>query len=224
MSKPIFILGAGGHAKVLVASLQACGENVSGILETDTKRVGNELLGVKIFEQDAKLREYQADEILLVNGIGSIGIPGLRAQIFTQFKQKGYRFLAVIHPTAFVAIDVKLGEGVQIMAGAIIQPGCNIGDNVIINTRASVDHDCYIRNHTHIAPGVTLSGDVIVEENCHIGTGASVIQGVKLGRSALVAAGSVVIDHVAEGNKVAGVPARVMEYSCPTGNKTGQVY
>jgi UDP-perosamine 4-acetyltransferase len=101
-----------------------------------------------------------------------------------------------------------LGEGVQIMAGTVVQPGSKIGDNTILNTRSSVDHDCEIGAHVHIAPGVTLSGGVRVHDDAHIGAGAVLIQGVEVGASSLVAAGSVVIHAVPANTRVAGMPAR----------------
>jgi len=37
--------------------------------------------------------------------------------------------------------EMRIGESVQIMAGAIVQTGCVIGDNVIINASAMLDQD-----------------------------------------------------------------------------------
>lgn len=125
----------------------------------------------------------------LVNGIGSVGNPENRREIFKRFKQAGCSFLTVIHPSAVVARDVTFGEGVQIMAGAVIQTGSVLGNNVIINTCASVDHDCRIEDHVHIAPGAVLSGNVTVGENAHVGTGASVVQGIYIPAGTLVKSG-----------------------------------
>ncbi len=90
-------------------------------------------------------------------------------------------FETVIHPSAVIAPEVHIDDGVQVMAGAIVQPGSWLGENVIINTGARVDHDCTIDAHAHVAPGVTLSGNVHVGNGAHIGAGATVIQGIKVG-------------------------------------------
>jgi len=208
---PLIILGAGGHAKVLIDALLASSAVIAGIVDPDPALVGTKVLGIPVLGGDDIVNEYPSSEIRLVNGLGSVGHPLRRKQLFDQFKQMGYTFATVVHPSAVIARDVVLGEGVQVMAGAIIQPGCRIGSNVIINTKASIDHDSIIGDHAHIAPGVTLSGTVMVGSTSHIGTGATIIQGISIGTVCLVAAGAVVISDVPDGRTVVGVPAKVVQ-------------
>lgn len=210
MSDSVLILGAGGHAKVLVEALLADGAHIAGILDADPARVGDTVLGVPVIGVDGLAGEYPVETVRLVNGVGSIGVPNLRRAIFDRFSGRGFAFATVVHPSAVVASDAELGEGAQVMAGAVLQPGCRIGRNVIVNTRVSVDHDCTIGDHTHLAPGVTLSGGVTVEAGCHVGTGAVVIQGVTIGAGSVVGAGAVVTKDVAAGVTVVGVPAKVV--------------
>jgi UDP-perosamine 4-acetyltransferase len=208
MSKPVLILGAGGHAKVLIEALMQSGADIAGIADQDPAMVGAKLFNVPVIGGDDIVSEFPPGEIALVNGLGSIGFPVRRTQLFELFREKGYCFATVIHPSAVIASDVVLDEGVQIMAGAVIQPGCRIGRNAIINTRASVDHDCIIGHDVHIAPGVTLSGGVQVGDRVHIGTGAIVIQGIVIGNNSLIAAGAVVAANILADTKVRGIPAK----------------
>jgi len=208
MSLPVIILGAGGHAKVLIDSLLADSTVIAGIVDPNPSLAGTKILGVPVLGEEDIVKEYPPSEILLVNGLGSVGLPVNRQQLFVKIKTMGYDFATVVHPSAVVASDVILGEGAQVMAGAIIQPGCRIGVNSIINTRASVDHDCIIGAHVHISPGVTMSGGVTVGTCCHIGTGATAIQGISIGKGCLVAAGAVVTKDIADGVMVRGVPAQ----------------
>lgn len=210
MTVPVLILGAGGHAKVLVEALLANSAIIAGIVDADAALTGTRLLGVPVIGGDELVSQFPQDEILLVNGIGSIRQPVRRRDIFLRFKELGYSFATVVHPSAVVASDVELGEGAQIMAGAVIQPGSLIGKNAVINTRASVDHDCAIGVHVHIAPGATLSGGVTVGQGSHIGTGATVIQGIDIGEESLVGAGALVLHDVPSAVAVVGVPARVV--------------
>lgn len=209
MNKPWVILGAGGHARVLAEALLRAGQpvmgcvapEVSGELPTHVTHLGN----------DEVLDSYGAGDVVLVNGLGSVRQPVQRIRVFDQWHARGYRFASVVHPGAQIASDVLLGEGVQIMAGAVVQPGCRLGVNVIVNTGAVVDHDCTIGAHAHLAPGVVLSGGVHVGEGAHIGTGARVIQGVSIGTQAVVGAGAVVIADVPSHVTVVGVPARQLK-------------
>lgn len=210
MSPSVIVLGAGGHAKVLIHALKMCSIKILGITDTDPTLVGQEVLGVPIIGTDEEINTFSKRSVRLVNGLGSVDLPIVRNKVFEKYKNQGFDFITVIHPSAIVASDAKVGEGVQIMAGAILQPGVRLGDNVIINTKASVDHDCIIGSHSHISPGVTLSGNVHLGYGTHIGTGASVVQSVHIGDSCLIGAGSLVLNDISAGVKAYGCPAKVV--------------
>lgn len=205
--KPVILLGAGGHAKVLLDILLEQNIEVVGIVEKDGADLPSDLYGVPVIGSDSDVQQYSPDKVELVNGIGSIGATALRQKVYEKFKRQGYCFSQVIHPSAVVSRRAELGEGVQILAGAVVNIGTHIRENSIINTNASVEHDCLIGAHVHIAPGVTLSGGVTVGDGSHIGTGASVVQGVEIGVNVIVGAGAVVVNDIETGKKVCGVPA-----------------
>lgn len=207
MTLPVIVLGAGGHAKVLVDALIACSTTIIGLTDSDASKAGLSLLGVKVIGEDDSVRRYSPSDVALVNGIGSVGPTGARRALFEKFKRLGYSFATVVHPSATIASSARVGEGAQVMAGSVIQPDCTIGVNTIINTHASIDHDCVIGAHVHVAPGVTLSGGVRVGDNVHIGCGSTVLQGITIGDNCIVGAGSVVLREVPGGSKMGGVPA-----------------
>ena len=205
-SRHYIIIGGGGHAKVLINTLQELGCKIIGFTEKNDNC--ENILGVRCIGTDDAIFKYDYNDVFLVNGIGSIGDQSYRRKIFERFVLKGYFFPAVISVSSDLSKDVKIGFGVQIMRGVLIQSGAKIEDNSIVNTGAIIDHDCYIGKHVHIAPGVTISGGVTIEEMSHIGTGAKIIQGIKIGRKVLVAAGAVVINNIPEKTFVKGVPAK----------------
>lgn len=205
MNKRIIILGAGGHAKVVLESLKSMFHEIIGFTDINSKAT---LQTLRYIGDDRAVLAYDPEEILLVNGLGSIKDTQKRKKLFDDFKQHGYSFLSAIHPSAIIADDVQLGEGVHIMAGGIVQPGSIIGSNTIVNTKASIDHDCSIGNHVHIAPGVTLSGNITVQDEVHIGVGATIIQAMTIENNSIIGAGAVVIRDVLANTTVAGVPAR----------------
>jgi len=207
-SLPILLLGAGGHAKVILETIRISGGIVSGVIERGDHARDQDFSGVPVLGGDDIVMTYSPDLVLLVNGVGGIGVNPVRKQLFEYFSGRGYQFARVVHPFTWVASDVQLGAGVQVMAGAVLQPGCVVGENSIINTRSSIDHDCVIGQHVHIAPGVTLSGGVRIGTGSHIGTGATIIQGISVGSDALVAAGAVITKDVQDKAVVKGVPGR----------------
>jgi sugar O-acyltransferase (sialic acid O-acetyltransferase NeuD family) len=160
---------------------------------------------------------HEPRDVQLVNGVGSVASTSRRQNVYDRFTREGYRFAAVVHPSAIVALEMQLGDGVQILAGAVLQPGSVIGSNAVINTGAIVDHDCALGAHVHISPRAVLSGGVRVGAGAHIGTGASVIQGISIGAGSIVGAGAVVVSDVPSGVTTLGVPAKVI-HGCTTQN------
>jgi UDP-perosamine 4-acetyltransferase len=186
--RPIIVLGAGGHARVLIDALQLINAEIIGITAPEHCNPNDPpYLG-----DDNAILTYAYSDILLVNGMGSLPGNNRRQEIFKQFHKLGYHFCSVIHPSATIASNVKIAEGVQIMAGAIIQPGVDIGQNSIINTGATIDHDCKIGEDVHIAPGSTLCGDITVGNRVHIGCGTTIIQNISIASDMQLAAGSLI--------------------------------
>jgi sugar O-acyltransferase (sialic acid O-acetyltransferase NeuD family) len=209
-SRPVIVLGAGGHAKVVINALQMAGAEILGAVDPDPAIHATSILGVSVLGSDDVVLGHTPDAVALINGVGSTAPSSRRKDLFRRFFDAGYAFAPVIHPSAVIGGDVEMADAVQIMAGVVVQPGCRIGANAIINTRASVDHDCVIGDHVHIAPGAVLGGGITIGEGSHIGAGSTVIQNVRVGESVMVAAGAVVVTDVPNGARIAGVPAREM--------------
>ena len=205
---PVIVIGGGGHAKVLVSTLLLCRKNILGFV--DLNQTAPPLLGVSCLGNDAAVLLHAPDDVRLVNGVGSTGSTAIRQDVYDRFTREGYCFTTVIHPSSIVAPEVQIEDGVQIMAGAILQPGSSVGSNAIVNTGAIIDHDCAVGAHAHIAPGAVLSGGVRVDSGAHIGTGACIIQGVSIGAASVVGAGAVVIRDVPSGVTAVGVPAKTI--------------
>ncbi len=188
----MIVIGAGGHARVLLDLLNVAQKKVLGVTDMKPDQVDRSKLKVPLLGTDEVIFKHKPDEIMLVNGIGTVEVDPRRANIFKQFKEKSYRFATLIHPSAIIAGDVQIEEGAQIMAGVIIQTGSRIGQNAIINTRVSIDHDCIIGDHAHLAPGVVLSGSVVIGEGCHLGTGVVVTQLASINSHTFIKAASLV--------------------------------
>jgi UDP-perosamine 4-acetyltransferase len=204
----LIIIGAGGHARVLVEALRQYRSDILGFVTQDREDASGVMTGIPRIGNDRDLHARGPAGILLVNGVGSVANPDRRRAIYDDFHRAGFAFATVVHPSALVASDVAIGEGTQIMTSCVLQPGVRIGVNAIVNTGAIVDHDTIIGDHAHIAPGVCLSGGIIVGDSAHVGVGATVIQGIRIGDGAVVAAGAVVTADVLAGTTVMGVPAR----------------
>ena len=206
--KPVIILGAGGHARVVRDMLETLGAATLGHIGPVQFAPGTYDQAAPYLGTDEVLLSRDPNAIALANGIGSTAPGGIRATVFEQYLKAGFTFPSLAHPRAIVSSRVTLHEGVQVMAGAIIQSGAVIGANTLINTGAIVDHDCRIGNHVHIAPGVTLSGDITIGNDVHLGTGTCVRNGVTIVDGCLIGVGAVVVGDIEEPGVYHGVPAR----------------
>lgn len=211
LARPVIVIGSGGHAGVLIETIRQLGGMIRGIADADPSTHGKTRHGHPILGGDDSVLATPPNEVLLVNAIGSVGDMTFRRKIFERFKNQGFTFATLVHPSVIMASDVRLDEGVQVMAGAILQNGVHIGLNTLINTGAMIDHDGEIGAHSHIAPGVIFSGGVALGAENHIGTGACFAQGVKTGKNVTVGAGSVVLKDLPDHVIAFGVPARIQK-------------
>lgn len=210
------VIGAGGHAGVLVEALRLAYPGIE-LVALDPRRKGSELLGVKIPGGDELLPQLGADGfsnfVVAVGSIGGSSEGGFaRKRVFENAVSAGLSPLSVIHPSASVAASAQVGAGFQCLAGGIVATNARLAENVLVNHGAIVDHDCIVGSHSHVAAGAKLAGGVTLEECVHVGIGASVIQGSRVRAFATVGAGAVVVRDVERGATVVGVPARAIKH------------
>ncbi|WP_045448439.1 acetyltransferase [Tepidicaulis marinus] len=194
----IAVIGAGGHAKVLVAAWLEAGGQVEVILDRDPARIGEDFFGHRIMPQSN-------DALKDLAAVLAIGDNKTRAQLSGHLRPASWQ--TVIHPRAWVHGSAKIGAGTLICAGAVVQPDATIGEHAIINTGAIIEHDCRIGAFAHIGPSACLGGDVEAGDGAFVGLGAKVLPRKRLGDWAVVGGGACVTKDVAEKETVVGVPA-----------------
>lgn len=203
---PVYLLAVGGHGSVVLDALLEMGMAVRGILDPGRKP-GDSVFDVPVLGDDAWLEGQDPKGFLLANGVGAVPWQELRGHLFERFSARGFGFVSVRHPSAYVGRAAELGEGSQVMAGCVLQCRVRVGRNSVINTKVSVDHDCVIGEHVFVGPGATLCGEVQVGDHSFVGSGAVLLPGVRVGSRAVIGAGAVVTRPVADGALVTGVPA-----------------
>lgn len=207
--RPVILLGSGGHAKVVLDLLLDMRFSVQGITTFDPVVLrAASWCGIPVLGDDEALAYYPPEKYVLANGVGSVGIPTLRMQVYQNMKEKGYYFPPLIDSSAIVKGSAIIGDGAQIHAGALVQTDSVVGENVVINTRAVVEHECMIGSHSHVATGAILCGQVTLGACVHIGAGATVRQCTTVGENVCVGAGAVVTAAIDASGTYYGVPAR----------------
>jgi UDP-perosamine 4-acetyltransferase len=207
LKQRLIIVGAGDHAKVVLELAWATEQfQVEGLLDP-TSEAPN-LLGCPILGNDELLPILFAQGITLA--AVAVGENNLRQRLCHKALSFGFRLPSLIHPSAVVSPSASIGQGVVVMAGALIGSLAKIGDFAIINSGAIVEHDNRIGNSAHIAPGVALAGRVSIGERTLIGVGSSIMPQISIGNGCTIGAGSTVIRSFADDVLAAGNPAHLL--------------
>ena len=199
LSKSVIILGGGGHAGVLVEILRLAGSKILGIADPSFNKGTFLYDDIPVLGSDESVQEYDPSKVFIVNGLGPSPKETSREELSKKFATRGYEFLSVIHPSAYVSPTATIKAGAQIMAGAVIQTGCRIGFCSVVNTGGIVDHDTNVGDYSHIAPGAVICGGVKVGRGVFIGTGSVVIENLTLGNNSLLAAGATLRKNLKKG-------------------------
>jgi sugar O-acyltransferase (sialic acid O-acetyltransferase NeuD family) len=196
----LYILGAGGHGRVVADVASLMGEEDIRFLDRSwPERTQNQQWPIVARDTSG----LPAGSRLFL----ALGDNAVRQKIFVGLPVGHFQFPVLVHPRSYVATNAKLASGTVVMAMAVVNPGSVIGEHVIINTGATVDHDCSLSDFVHVSPGAHLAGGVKIGSGSWIGIGACICEYREIGQNALVAAGASVVQNVASGERVFGVPA-----------------
>ena len=203
----LIIIGAGGMGRSLYDNAQ--------------ESVGyGEIFVVKGFIDDnlAALDEYPdyppvigtiKDYIPQENDVfvSSIGGASRRACMESVISRGG-AFMNLIHSTARIRKNVRLGTGNFIGAYVAISNDTEIGDYNMIQTYTVIGHDSKIGNWNRIDTHVVCVGGIVIEDETVIHTSAVISHNVTVETGAHVGALSFVIRKVRAGTTVTGNPAK----------------
>ncbi len=211
MEMKVLIYGAGQNGRIVLDILKSQKYyRVVGFIDDNEQLLNERIDGVPVLGNSSCLnRLISIDHIN--NAFVAIGNNTIRANKIKILKNMSFNLINVIHEKAIISNNVKLGENVQVAAGAIVITGSKVGNNVIINTAATVDHDNEISDNVQICPGVHLAGVVKIKECTLIGTGAVVVNNVTIGKNVIIGAGSVVLRDIPDNVVVVGVPGKVCQ-------------
>lgn len=206
----LFIIGAGGHGKVVADTAALLGQ-WSEIAFLDDRYP--DIKQVNTWSVIGKLAQAKQFLGVFSHAVVAIGDNQKRLQLSQELQALGFTLPSIIHPSAFIGSNVNIGPGSVVFAQATINIDATIGMASIINTGAVVEHDCQLGMGVHISPRAALAGGVIVGDSSWVGLGACVIPKVTIGRRVIVGAGSVIIADLPDTVTAVGVPARVVNHA-----------
>ena len=199
--KEITLYGAGGHSWAVVELIRSLDAFVP-VAIVDDNPVCDEILKVPVYKTAAFT--------LTTDVCITIGNNRDRKKIVTLLTATYPNF---VHRSAQLYPSVKMGKGVQVFPGVVLDAAAALGDFVIINNNVTIAHNTAVGNFAHVAINAAVAGDVQIGEGCLVGAGSVILPGVKLGAWSVVGAGAVVTKDVPENAIVVGNPAQIIKYT-----------
>ncbi len=209
MSRPLILIGGGGHCKSVIEAAESAGFKIMGVLDMP-EFVGTDILSYKVIGTDDDISKY-VDECDFVVTLGFIKDPSLRIRLHQKVMDAGGKFAKIIASTANVSKYAVVGTGTVILHNACVNAGATIGMGCIINTFANIEHGAIIENYCHISTGAMVNGDCKVGKNTFLGSQSVMVNAKSICPNCIIGAGSVVRKDIKVSGIYNGNPAILMK-------------
>ena len=205
--KNLIIIGAGGMGRTIHdIAKESLGYGTEFIIKGFIDDNVNALQG---FPNYPPVLETISDYIPMPEDVFTFSIGGdSRRVCIENMIKKGAEFINLIHQTARIGTNVKIGRGNIIAAFTTLGADCLIGDYNMIQSYTVIGHDAEIGNFNRIDTHVTCVGGIRIKNDTCIHTSAVINHKVTVEDKAKVGACSFVIRKVKAGETVLGVPAK----------------
>ena len=199
MKKNLIIIAAGGMGRTmydLVRQSIGYGETfvIKGFLDDNLNALDGFLGYPPII---GRISEYEPlEDDVFVCSIGGAA----RKKCMESIISRGGRFMTIIHKTARIGTNVRIGEGNVIAAYTSIGSEASVGNYNLIQSYTVIGHDVKIgdwnridthvggteiRNCADVYTSAVLNHGVVVEDNAHVGALSFVIRRVKEGTTVM---------------------------------------
>lgn len=179
--------------------------NIKGFISKDNNDLEGFNIDIPILGDEFTYEIEENDRFILA--LGNIDI---KKKVVNALKDRGAKFISLIHPTSIITPTAKIGEGVVICPYCIISDNAIISDFVMMNLYASVGHDSVVGKWSVFAPYSTVNGFVTIEEEVYLATHSCVVAKKKVGFASKVSANSVAGKNVPPYSLAYGVPCQIM--------------
>lgn len=210
MMKQLIIIGAGGMGRTVYdIARESVGYGVEFVVKGFIDDNVNALDG---FVNYPPVLSAISDYIPRTGDVFTFSIGGeARRKCIENLVGRGAEFINLIHKTARIGSNVRIGEGNIIGAFTSLGADCSVGNYNMIQSYTVIGHDAAIGNFNRIDTHVTCVGGIRIGDETTIHTSAVINHKVTVRNKAKVGACSFVIRSVKENQTVFGVPAKKME-------------
>ena len=201
----VILIGYSGHAFVVCDIFLSQKIEFLGYCDNEEKVVNPYHLEFLGSESDRAIIKRLSSEGYFT----AIGNNSIRRKINEFLYEKTSRLpINAIHKKASISSTARIGNGVMVGDGCIINACSEVENGVICNTQSVIEHECKRGAYSHIAPGAVLCGNVKIGSNTFVGARAVIKQGVTIGSNVTIGAGTVVIKNILDNSTVVGNPQK----------------
>jgi sugar O-acyltransferase (sialic acid O-acetyltransferase NeuD family) len=165
---------------------------------------GNDLFGLPVVPFEELTGHFSPDDHHFFVAITYFGLNRVRARLFEQARELGYRAASYVSPDAFVWKNVDLGEHCFVFEKAVIQPFAKIGANVIFWSGSFIGHHSTVADHCFVAAHSAVNGTVSVGAYSFLGANSTIANHVSVAENCIISAGSHVMSDVEKDQVVIG--------------------
>lgn len=210
--KQLLIVGTGGFAReVYWHAQQSVGYKtqyeIKGFLEGNVPLAKDayELMPAEVFDNVLNY-QIQFDDVFVI----ALANSTVKNKIAHILAQKGGEFINLIHKTALISPQAKVGVDVILCPYTIVTCNTVIGSHVMFNLYSSMGHDSQVGDYSSLMCYVDIAGDVHIGDHTFWGNCSLAIPGSRIGDYVTVGAGAVILKTVETGQTVVGVPAKTV--------------
>jgi sugar O-acyltransferase (sialic acid O-acetyltransferase NeuD family) len=211
--KRLLIVGAGGFGREVLcwardAEKRQSEWRVFGFLDANPRALDGFTTGVDISGDPTEYYPSENDCFIC-----ALGDPKTKRLVVSGLMERGADFITLVHPSAIVGSDCRIGPGSILCPGVILTTSVTLGNHVILNLGTTIGHDAQVGNWCSLMVHVDVGGEATLGEGVYAGSQAFILPRIRVGDEAVIGAGSVVTRHIQPRATAFGVPARVIGIS-----------
>jgi sugar O-acyltransferase (sialic acid O-acetyltransferase NeuD family) len=207
--KNIVIIGAGGLAKEVKYLIDDINQreqqwDLLGFIDSWGREKGAIIVDDKAVISTVEELNETREEVYTVIAIGS---PDKLKDAAIKIANQNIIFPNLIHPSAVVSRDIKMGFGNIVTFTNFISCNVEIGNFNFFNWKCGVGHDTKIGSCNIFNPNAQISGNVIIGDGNLWGMNSSIVQGKRVGNNNTIGASSFVMRNIRDDASYFGIPA-----------------
>lgn len=208
----LIIIGAGSFGREVLEYAEAivdAGKNeweICGFLDDNTLALDGYDVKYPILGGISNYQPMEGDVFISAFGEGNA-----RVKYANMIKERGGKFINIIHPQATILRRVKLGIGCIIGQNTLLANDTECGDFLYMNYGSVVGHDNIFGIGCTLNVYSGTNGNVIFGDYVYMGTHAVVIPEINVGCNVNIAAGAAVFSNVKSDRTIYGNPAKMLK-------------